>query len=202
MENIMKKLLLLFVFAMATEILSDSIVDSYTQEAKRDYAKALDTMEGLSKENPNDYFIQLRTGWIALVKGDYTKSASYYQKATLLAPNAIEPRLGNVRALLAQGQYKQVDVACKTILKLDSKNYFARSTLAYTNYVLQNYLDAKGYYESIVADYPADTEMQIGLGWSYLKLGEKGKAKSVFALLKKVIPNEERVTSGASYADK
>ncbi len=202
MENIMKKLLLLLMFAIATNLLSDALTDSYSQEAKRDYAKALETMEGLSKDNPNEYFIQLRTGWIALVKGDFTKSASYYQKATLLAPNAIEPRLGNVRALLALGQYKQVDIACKTILKQDSKNYFARSTLAYTNYVLQNYKDAEVYYESIVADYPADTEMQIGLGWSYLKQGNKAKAKALFATLKKIIPNEERVISGASYADK
>lgn len=198
----MKKLLLLLMFAIATDLFPDAITDSYLQEAKRDYVKALETMEGLSKDNPNDYFIQLRTGWIALVKGDFTKSASYYQKATLLAPNAIEPRLGNVRALLALGQYKQVDIACKTILKQDSKNYFARSTLAYTNYVLQNYKDAEVYYESIVADYPADTEMQIGLGWSYLKQGNKAKAKALFATLKKIIPNEERVISGASYADK
>jgi tetratricopeptide (TPR) repeat protein len=202
MENIMKRILSLFILVIATQIVSNTLIDSYTQEAKRDYAKALETMEELSKESPNDYFIQLRTGWIALVKGDFTKSASYYQKATLLAPNAIEPRLGNVRALLALGQYKQVDVACKTILKLDSKNYFARSTLAYTNYVLANYKEAETYYESITADYPADTEMLIGLGWSYLKQGNKAKAKVLFASLKKVIPNEERVTSGASYADK
>ncbi len=198
----MKRLLLLCLFAIAIEIMGDPVTDSYTQEAKREYAKALETMEGLSKDNPNDYFIQLRTGWVALIKGDFTKSASYYQKAILLKPDAIEPRLGNVRALLALGQYKQVDIACKTILNKDGKNYFARSTLAYTNYVLANYPEAEKYYDSIIADYPADTEMQIGLGWSYLKQGNKSKAKNVFAYLKKIIPNEERVTSGASYADK
>jgi tetratricopeptide (TPR) repeat protein len=198
----MKRLLLLCLFTIAIEIMPNTLIDSYTQEAKREYAKALETMESLSKDNPSDYFIQLRTGWVALIKGDFTKSASYYQKAILLAPNAIEPRLGNVRALLALGQYKQVDIACKTILKQDSKNYFARSTLAYTNYVLKNYKDAETYYESIVADYPADTEMQIGLGWSYIQQGKKAEAKAKFASLKKVIPNEERVTSGASYADK
>lgn len=198
----MKKILLLFVFTITMPIMADTLIDSYTQEAKREYAKALETMESLSKDNPKDYFIQLRTGWVALIKGDFTKSASYYQKATLLEPNAIEPRLGNVRALLALGQYKQVDIACKTILKQDGKNYFARSTLAYTNYVLKNYKEAETYYKSIVADYPADTEMQIGLGWSYIQQGKKADAKALFASLKKVIPNEERVTSGASYADK
>ena len=45
--------------------------------------------------------------------------------------------------------------------------------------LLQNYKDAEVYYESIVADYPADTEMQIGLGWSYLKQSNKAKAESV-----------------------
>ena len=60
------------MFAIATDLFLDAITDSYLQKAKRDYVKALETMEGLSKDNPNDYFIQLRTGWIALVKGDFT----------------------------------------------------------------------------------------------------------------------------------
>ncbi|BDA80565.1 hypothetical protein LPTSP3_g34950 [Leptospira kobayashii] len=199
----MKKLsLLFFVLSLSTSsLLADSITDSYQLEAKRDYTKALDLLENLSKENPGDYFLQLRTGWIALLKGDYTKSSSYYQKATLIEPNAIEPRLGSIRANLALGQHKQVEVICKTVLKQDSKNYFARSTLAYSYYVMANFKEAEKYYESIVDDYPADTEMLIGLGWSHLKQGKKGKAKEVFGFLTKIIPNEERVSSGAYYAN-
>lgn len=197
----MKKILIVCLILSGLQIIADPLADSYGQEAKREFAKALETMEGLSKDNPNEYFYQLRTGWVALIKGDFTKSASYYQKAALLAPNAIEPRLGNVRALLAMGKYKDVDVACKTILKLDPKNYFARSTLAYANYVLANYAEAEKQYESLIVDYPADTEMQIGLGWSLLKQGNKAKAKTIFAALTKIIPKEERVSSGAYYAN-
>lgn len=197
----MKKTWLLILLIFTTQVIADPLIDSYTQEYKKEYAKALETMEELSKNNPNDYFLQLRTGWIALLKGEYTKSSQYYKKSIVLAPNAIEPRIGNVRALLALGNYKQVDVDCRTILKQDSKNYFARSTLAYANYVLANYKEAEKYYESITIDYPADTEMLIGLGWSQLKQGNKAKAKLVFAFLLKIIPNEERVSSGAYYAN-
>ena len=83
----------------------------------------------------------------------------------------------------------------------DPKNYFARSTLAYANYVLANYAEAEKQYESLIVDYPADTEMQIGLGWSLLKQGNKAKAKTIFAALTKIIPKEERVSSGAYYAN-
>lgn len=41
----MKKLLLLLMFAIATDLFPDAITDSYLQEAKRDYVKALETME-------------------------------------------------------------------------------------------------------------------------------------------------------------
>lgn len=197
----MNRTWLLVILVFVTQIVSDPLTDTYTQEYKKEYAKALETMEELSKNNPNDYFLQLRTGCVALLKGDYTKSSQYYKKSIVLAPNAIEPRIGNVRALLALGNYKQVDVDCRTILKQDSKNYFARSTLAYANYVLANYKEAEKYYESITLDYPADTEMLIGLGWSQLKQGNKTKAKVVFAFLLKIIPNEERVSSGAYYAN-
>ncbi|MBK8398890.1 MAG: tetratricopeptide repeat protein [Leptospiraceae bacterium] len=197
----MKKIWTLCFLVYSGVLFADPLMDSYTQEYNKEYAKALVTMEELSKNNPNDYFTQLRTGWVALVKGDYTKSSQYYKKAILLAPNAIEPRIGNVRAVLAMGNYKQVDVDCRTILKQDSKNYFARSTLAYANYVLANYKEAEKYYESITNDFPADTEMLIGLGWSQLKQGNKAKAKQVFAFLLKIIPNEERVTSGHYYAN-
>ncbi len=179
---------------------ADALSDSYLFESKGEYNKAFNALEPKSLESSNDYFIQLRMGWLALLKADYPKSSSFYQKATLLAPNAIEPRIGNVRALLALGQYKQVEVACKTILKQDSKNYFARSSLAYTYYVLSNFSEAEKYYDSIVDDYPADTEMLIGLGWSLLKQNKKDKAKEVFDKLIKIIPKEERVSSGAYYA--
>ena len=46
----MKRILSLFILVIATQIVSNTLIDSYTQEAKRDYAKALETMEELSKE--------------------------------------------------------------------------------------------------------------------------------------------------------
>jgi tetratricopeptide (TPR) repeat protein len=191
---------LFYVLLIPNLLFADAISDSYVFEYKKEYAKAFDVLEPASREDANDYFLQLRMGWLSLLKGDYTKSSSYYQKATLIHPNAIEPRIGYTRALLALGQYKQVEVACKTILKIDSKNYFARSNLAYTYYVLSNYSEAEKIYDSIVDDYPADTEMMIGLGWSFLKQNKKAKANDIFKVLLKIIPKEERVSSGAYYA--
>lgn len=198
----MKKLLILsLLFIFSGSIFSQTLVDSYTAEGAKNYVKTLEIMEKLSKENGNDYFVQLRTGWIALIKGEYSKSSAYYQKAILLAPNAIEPRLGQIRALLALGQYKQVDVACKTVLKLDSKNYIARSTLAYSSYTAGNYKEAEKYYASVAADYPTDTEMLIGLGWSQLKQGNKDKARDTFTNVQKILPSDERISSGLYYAN-
>ncbi|HMV81202.1 MAG TPA: tetratricopeptide repeat protein [Leptospiraceae bacterium] len=181
---------------------ADGLSDSYTFEAKKDYAKALESMEGMARDNAGDYFVQLRTAWLALIRGEFAKSSGYYQKATLIAPNAIEPRLGQIRALMGLGQYKQSEIAIKALLKLDSKNYYARSSLAYGYYASGSYAEAEKVYEGIVNDYPADTEMQIGLGWSLLKSGKKPRAKEIFTKLIKIVPYEERVTSGLHYSGK
>lgn len=197
----MKKLITsLFLFLLPVFLHSQTITDSYIAESKFDYAKSLEIMESLSKAEPNDYFIQLRAGWAALLKGDFAKSNSYYQKATLLAPNAIEPRIGQMKALSALGQNKQMEVVCQTILKMDPKNYLVKSKLAYSNFLTGNYKESEKYYESILVDYPADTEMMIGLGWVYIKQNKKQKANDIFSKLSKYIPEEPRVKDGLYYS--
>lgn len=196
----MKIIFLLFLM-FANNVWTDDLGDSYVYEAKAEYAKALESMDKLTSQYPGEYFYWLRSGWLAYMKGDFSKSNSYYQKATLQLPNSIESRLGQVKALVALGQFKQSDLTSRSILKIDPKNYYARSYIAYGNYAGGNYKEAEKFYESLVSDYPSDLEMNIGLGWTYLKLGKKAQAKSIFEKLGKVLPYDERVTSGIYYSN-
>ena len=199
-ETLMK-LILTFILFLGYNLYSSDLIDSYKYENKRDYSNALASMEKVIKDYPNDYYYWLRSGWLAYIKGQYTKSNSYYQKASLLEKNSIEPRLGQIKALLALGQYKQSDVIAKTVLKLDSKNYYARSSIAFGNYSSGNFKEAIKFYQSILSDYPSDFEMQIGLGWAYLKDNNKKMSKQVFEKLILHGSIDERASSGLYYSN-
>ncbi|MCB1140872.1 MAG: tetratricopeptide repeat protein [Leptospiraceae bacterium] len=180
----------------------DEITESYKLEYKRKYAEALTIMESLAKKDPSNYFYQLRAGWVAYIKGEYSKSNAFSEKAILLKPKSAEARISQIRALMALGQFKQVISSCASLLKIDSKSYYARTSQAYAYYATGNFKEAEKQYLSVLEDYPADTEMLIGLGWSYIKQGNKPGSKAVFDQLKDMVPGDERVKSGIKYAEK
>ena len=140
----------------------DEITESYKLEYKRKYAEALTIMESLAKKDPSNYFYQLRAGWVAYIKGEYSKSNAFSEKAILLKPKSAEARISQIRALMALGQFKQVISSCASLLKIDSKSYYARTSQAYAYYATGNFKEAEKQYLSVLEDYPADTEMLIG----------------------------------------
>ncbi len=192
--------ILFLVFSIS--IFSDDLYDSYILESKGKYADALQLVEKLSKSESNEYLYQIRSAWLSYLNAEYTKSIEYYKKAQILTPDSIEPKLGLIKVYTALGQTKNVESTCKTILKQDPKNYIARTNLAYSIYQLGNFKDARKIYESVLVDYPADLEMILGLGWSYLKEGEKQKSKESFNRALKISPQNPRAQEGLWYAGK
>lgn len=192
--------ILFLIFSIS--IFSDELYDSYILESKGKYADALQLVEKLSKSEPNEYLFQIRSAWLSYLNAEYTKSIEYYKKAQILTPDSIEPKLGLIKVYTALGQTKNVESTCRTILKQDPKNYIARTNLAYSIYQLGNFKDARKIYESVLVDYPADLEMILGLGWSYLKEGEKQKSKESFNRALKISPQNPRAQEGLWYAGK
>jgi tetratricopeptide (TPR) repeat protein len=196
------KFLTIIILAFFSMLYADDLLDSYKLEYQKKYPEALALMEKLGNEDPNEYLYQLRSGWLTLLNAEYTKSIDYYRKAQLLAPDSIEPKLGILQAQRALGQSKLVETTCRTILKQDPKNYTARTYLAFALYQLGNFREARKIYESVVADFPSDLEMILGVGWSYLKEGDKQKSKETFNRALKVAPQNARAQEGLFYAGK
>ncbi|MDX1959946.1 MAG: tetratricopeptide repeat protein [Leptospiraceae bacterium] len=193
--------LTIFLFTI-TIIKPDELLDSYNLEAKGKYADSLAIMEKLGKSEPSEYLFQLRSGWLSLYTGEYSKSIEYYKKAQVLSPDAIEPKQGMIRAYTGLGNTKQVETVARTILKQDPKNYIGRTNLAYSLYQLGSYKEARKIYESVLSDYPSDLEMILGLGWSYLKEGDKQKSKDAFNRALKISPQNPRAQEGLWYTSK
>ena len=188
------------IFFLLAPIVSDELKDSYTNEYKGNYEAAYKNMEVLLSEKPGDYLYQYRAGWLSYMAGKFNNSVGHYTKASVADSASLEPRLGQLKPLLALGKFREVETVCKSILQLDPKNYTGRTTLAYSLYVSGDFPSALKYYTEVLKEFPTDLEMLLGVGWSNLKMGKKDKALEAFLRAERLSPWNERVLEGLKYS--
>jgi tetratricopeptide (TPR) repeat protein len=169
---------------------------SYRMTSIAKYDEAIRPLKELLDQNPSDYTVNLRLGYLNHLKGDLDASIHFYKRAVRLRPKALEPRLGLITQLLAKMDYQEVVAVGLSALKLDPKNYTFLSKVAYSYYLLGKNKKAATYYEKILELYPTDLAMRNGLGWSYLEAGEKEKAKKAFIQILLLSPYNQSALFG------
>jgi Flp pilus assembly protein TadD len=76
------------------------------------------------------------------------------------------------------------------------------SRLAWTRYQKKNFRGAAELYAAILVQYPGDTEMRNGLGWSLLSLGRKDDAAAAFREVLAMVPRQADATQGLATASR
>ncbi len=175
---------------------ADLYRQSYRLEAQGKSAQAADTMKKVSARAGASYFVDARSAWLEYLAGRYADSERAYRKAVADKPQAIEPKLGLTLPLLAQHKWRELELACRDVLKLDPKNAVARARLAHAYYSRGNYPDSATIYRGLVADYPADLDHQTGLGWALARMGRGRDAKVIFAAVLAVSPDNPNARQG------
>lgn len=170
--------------------------ESYTLEAKQDYAGALAKIREIRQAGGGSYFATLRMAWLSYLAGDYKASAAGYTEAIAAEPRAIEPKLGLTLPLLAGRNWRELERACRDVLALDARNAIARSRLAQSFYWAANYPDAASTYRQLVADYPSDLDHRTGLGWALLRMGRTAEARQIFEGVLAVSPDNVNAKQG------
>ncbi|MCB9730506.1 MAG: tetratricopeptide repeat protein [Deltaproteobacteria bacterium] len=153
---------------------------SFAHEATGDIDRALNDVLSILRATPDSYVANLRAGWLYYSKGRYEDSVRFYDKASQLAPKAVEPHLGRMLPLMAAGRWAETERAGKRVLTSSPRNYLATSRMAYAAFVQGRYKEAERLYGEVLGDYPSDTEMMLGLGWTYVKEGRSAEARSMF----------------------
>jgi len=169
---------------------------SFNHESNGNYAEALNSVLMILRIDHRNYTAMLRAGWLSYLKGDYSNSIDYYRKAVLLEPEAIEPGLGLMLPLMASKKWNAAGDVARKILKFDTKNFLASSRMAYILFSQGRYGEAEKEYRKIISEYPADIEMKLGLGWTYLRMGHKSKAAGVFREVLMVRKNNTSAQNG------
>ncbi|MBV5343697.1 tetratricopeptide repeat protein, partial [bacterium] len=114
---VLVSLLLTTVVFSQTKSRQTAFSKSYEYEKSANYSAAIKEVKGVY--DANDYFNNIRLGWLLYLGKNYAESIKYYDKAIALKPYAIEARFGCVKPLSAIESWEKVKVHYLQILKID-----------------------------------------------------------------------------------
>ncbi|RLD67212.1 MAG: hypothetical protein DRI84_03035 [Bacteroidetes bacterium] len=194
-------LIILFVLslnakAQSQEDLQNAFVQSYSQENEGKYSEAIQTLVKYYSED--SYEINLRMAWLNYLSGLYTESISYYQRSIHLRPLSIEARLGLTYPAAAVGNWAQVILQYKDILKIAPNNYTANLRLGQIYLSRKEYQAASRYLELLINQYPFTYDVMISTAWNYFYEGKLRKAKILFQKVLLIYPKDESAVLGLS----
>lgn len=177
----MKKLMLIISLALALFAIDvkKSYLDSYNYEKIGDYKDAIRVLIPLYNKYPNGYTINLRLGWLFYLNKNYENSIKHYQKASLILPYSIEPKLGLMRVYLIIEKYNKILNIGDVILKVDYYNYYANYYIIEALIQKKEYKTALKITNKMLALYPTSVLFLVELGKIYNVL-DKIKANKIF----------------------
>jgi len=167
---------------------------SYDLEKASNYTGAIAELKKVYKTD--DYFVNIRLGWLYYLAKNNQESLKYYQISIKLKPLALEAKFGCVKPLSAMELWDAVKEQYMAILRIDPSNTRACYWLGVIFYNRKEYPKADNLFEKIVSLYPLDYDSVIMLAWTKLKMGRKAEAKTLFNHALTLIPNDKDALSG------
>lgn len=92
------------------------VLSSYRLEAKNKFPEAVDAIMPLYLESRENYFLNLRLGWLFYLQGIYSNSFKHYKAALNAEPEAVAPRQGFIAIYTAEGKWELVTREAEEIL--------------------------------------------------------------------------------------
>jgi tetratricopeptide (TPR) repeat protein len=200
--ELLKTFLLIGVFSIMsvtvaqenTDQIISAFTESYTLEKEGDYAKAIETIKKVYKED--NYELNMRLGWLHYSSGLFTESQAYYQKAADLMPMAEEALAGLSYPAAALGHWDQVISLYKKILQLHPNSTLYNYKLGSIYYGREEYVKAAQFLEKVVNLYPFDYDGILLMAWTNLKLGKTREAKVLFNKVLMLSPDDSSAKEG------
>lgn len=167
---------------------------SYEYEKSGNYSSAIKEINAVYKAD--DYFFNIRLGWLHYLAKQYGESIKFYEKAITLKPYAIEAKFGSIKPLSATENWEKVKNQYIQILKIDPQNTVASYWLGVIYYNRKDYQSAVKLFEKVVNLYPLDYDSVIMLAWTKLYLGKTAEAKIMFNHALALKANDSSALSG------
>lgn len=184
----------LMVFSQSESLRQAAIYKSYEYERGNSYSAAINELK--KTYQAEDYFLNVRLGWLNYLAKQYSESIKFYEKAIILKPYAIEAKFGKIKPLSAIEDWEKVKLQYLQILKIDPQNTVANYWLGVIYYNRKDYSSAVKLFEKVVNLYPLDYDSVVMLAWTKLNLGKLVEAKILFNQALILRPNDSAATSG------
>lgn len=182
--------------AQTNAVLQKAFRNSYNDEYNKNYAAAISDISPYYSEN--SYEVNIRLGWLNYLNKNYNASQSYYLKATIIKPGAIEAKFGYVKPLSFLQSWDKVLEQYQAILKIDPQNTQASYWAGVIHYNRKQYDAAIKYFRVVVILYPFDYDGNHMLAWATLMSGKKAEAKPFFEKALIIKPGDDSSTDGLS----
>ena len=167
---------------------------SYDLEKASNYTGAIAELKKVYRVD--DYFINIRLGWLYYLAKNNAESLKYYRIAIQLKPNSVEAKFGYVKPLSALELWDSVKEQYLGILRIDSNNTRASYWLGVIYYNRKEYAKSEKLFAKVIGLYPLDYDSVIMQAWTKYRLGKKAEAKVLFNHALTLTPNDKDALSG------
>ena len=182
--------------------LSQHWAASLKAEDAKKYDEALAETAAFQKAGGDVFMSTLRTAWLSLSSGDYTKAEASYTAASKLQPAAVNPLLGQLSTAQAQKDARKIERAAEAVLRVESANYRAQMALGALYFAIPDYRKSLSAYRRVLTNYPDDNDAMSGAAWAAVYVGDKKEATEIFRRLLSMNPDYPQAKKGLEAAAK
>ncbi len=175
-------------FAIAQTALEKAFSASYTKEYEKNYTEAIAAIK--NNYNADNYFINLRIGWLYYYSENYQSAAQYYEIASKLKPTSVEALLGLAKSNYELKKWDSLYANYKRILSIDTNNTTANYGLGLSAYYKKQFTEAETYAAKVLKLYPFDYDSNLLMAGSKLSLAKIEEAKVFYNNVLLIRPND------------
>ncbi len=160
--------------------IKEAYYSSYNYEKMGDYKDAIKVLIPVYKKYPDGYTINLRLAWLFYLNKNYQNAIKHYQKAAMILPYSVEPKLGLMRVYNTIGDYDNSLKVGNSLLKTDYYNYYGNYYEIVALMGKKNYKVASELAQKMLTLYPTSVLFLNVLAENYWYMGKKETAKKIF----------------------
>ena len=164
---------------------------SFDYERTQAYQDAIRALAPVYEAYPNGYTVNLRMGWLFYLNGNYNNAVAHYEVARSAAPFAIEPKLGQLLPLLAQGRWSEAEAVAYEVVSVDHYNYYGNMRLVLALRMQEKFEPAYQIALKMAGAYPTDLTFLAELALLNDARGNKDEAVRLFTDLLILDPENE-----------
>ena len=169
-----------------------------------DYRSAVVTFKMSLRRQPTWEGLHNGLGWSRLRAGRYQLAAASFRSALERNPDYVDASNGLGSALFERGQYeaalspleKALNGARRALSAEPPEVTTLRGKIAWSLYYLERPREALAMFIRASLAAPDSYQYQVGMGWSYLQLGQKDDARAAFQRAMKLRPTDEAAREG------